>query len=151
MKPVLILGLGNPMMSDDGVGVRAAEMLAADAAVTRYADVIAAGSDLLRHMDQFVGRRRAILIDAADGAGDPGEISVVEDVPGGQRPESAHTLSAPDALDLMRRVMPSLEATRFTWVLVTIRSAEARPELSREIAAALPRVVEAVRNTIRGS
>ena len=144
-KPLLILGLGNPLMSDDGVGVRAAEMLAADPEVLRRADVVAGGSDLLRYMDLFEGRRRVILIDAAEGPGDPGDVSMVEDVPGGNRPESAHALSAPDALDLMRRVMPSLEETRFTWVLVRIRSAAIHPEISPEIAAALPRAAEVVR------
>lgn len=145
MKPVLILGLGNPLMSDDGVGIRAAELLAADPELTRHADVIAGGADLFRHMDQFAGRRRVILIDAAEGAGEPGGISVVEDIPDGKRPESAHALSAPDALDLMRRLMPELAATRFTWVLVNIRSAGARAGLSPEIAAALPGVAEVAR------
>jgi len=141
-RPVLILGLGNPLMSDDAVGLRAAEMLALDPELILRADVIAGGADLLRQMDQFAGRRRVILIDAAEGAGDPGEISVVEDIPCGQRPESAHALSAPDALDLMRRLMPELAETRFTWVLVSIRSVDARAGLSPEIAAALPKVVE---------
>jgi Ni,Fe-hydrogenase maturation factor len=38
--------------------------------------------------------------------------------------------------------MPELAETRFTWVLVSIRSADARAGLSPEIAAALPKVVE---------
>lgn len=147
-KPLLILGLGNPLMSDDGVGVRAAEMLAADPEVLRRADVVAGGADLLRYMDLFEGRRRVILIDAAEGPGDPGEVRVVEDVPGANRPESVHALSAPEALDLIRRVMPSLEETRFTWVLVCIRSAAIHPELLPEIAAALPRAVEMVRREV---
>jgi hydrogenase maturation protease len=96
-------------------------------------------------MDQLAGRRHVILIDAAEGAGEPGGISVVEDIPDGKRPESAHALSAPDALDLMRRLMPELAATRFTWVLVNIRSAGARAGLSPEIAAALPGVAEVAR------
>jgi len=144
-RPLLILGLGNALMSDDAVGPRAAEILAEDAELTLRADVIAGGTDLLRYMDQFAGRRRVILIDAAESAGEPGGISIVEDMPEAESAESAHALSAPGALGLLRRLMPALQATRFTWVLMNIGSVAAREGLSPEIAAALPKLAEAVR------
>jgi hydrogenase maturation protease len=132
VKPVLVIGLGNPLMGDDGVGARAAELMAADSAVTARADVVAGGTDLLRCMDEMEGRRRVILIDAAQGFAKPGEVVVVDDPGQVSGLEYAHTLSAVRALELMRGVMPSLGGTRFTWVLAGIASAGAGETLSPE-------------------
>src|ERR1039458_2331996 len=75
-KPRLVLGLGNPLMGDDGAGARVAEMLAADSAVTDRAEVFAAGTDLLRSMERIDGRERVILVDAVECGDEPGRISV---------------------------------------------------------------------------
>ena len=71
MKPLLIVGLGNPLMGDDGVGAVLAESLAGRA----DADVLIGGTDLLRCAAQIEGRERVILIDAVIGD-TPGEIIV---------------------------------------------------------------------------
>ena len=138
MKPVLILGLGNPLMGDDGAGARVSELLAADAAVTERADVWTAGSDLLRSMDRIEGRQRVILVDAVECTGDPGRISVVEEALLEERAEYAHSLSAAQAVALMQSVMPRLRDTKFTWVLVHVTSVRAGCGLSEEVAAAAP-------------
>jgi Ni,Fe-hydrogenase maturation factor len=44
MKPLLIVGLGNPLMGDDGVGAVLAESLAGHT----DADLLIGGTDLLR-------------------------------------------------------------------------------------------------------
>jgi hydrogenase maturation protease len=118
MKPLLILGLGNPLMGDDGAGVRVSELLATDAAVTECADVMIAGTDLLRSMDRIEGRERVILVDSVECADEPGCISVVDEPLLEERLEYAHSLSAAQAVELMRFVMPGLRQTKFTWVLV---------------------------------
>jgi Ni,Fe-hydrogenase maturation factor len=71
-----------------------------------------------------------------------------------RRPEAratthVHHLSAPEMLALLRQVTPSLRETEFTWVLVTVPSAAAGAQLSPEVAAAIPRVVERVRQELR--
>lgn len=149
MKPVLVIGLGNPLMGDDGVGARAAELMAADPAVTARADVVAGGTDLLRWMDEIEGRRRVILIDAAQGFAKPGEVAVVDDPGQASGPEYAHTLSAVRALELMRGVMPSLGGTRFIWVLAGIASAGAGGTLSPEAALACERAAGEVRRLVQ--
>ena len=147
MKPDLVIGLGNSLMGDDGAGAAAAEVLANDRRLARRTDVIAAGTDVLRCAHQMERRRRVVLVDAVEGEV-PGEILVL------RRPEAratthAHHLSAPEMLALLRQVTPSLHETEFTWVLVTVPAATAGAQLSPEVAAAIPRVADRVRQELR--
>jgi hydrogenase maturation protease len=141
----LILGLGNSLMGDDAAGIRVAELLAADETVTDRADVWTAGTDVLRSMDRMDGRERVILVDAVECADGAGRVSVVDgplaDTPAGH----AHWLSAAQSLELMRRALPGLGVTRFTWVLVHVESVTAHEGLSPRVAALVPVVVAAVK------
>jgi hydrogenase maturation protease len=138
MKPRLVLGLGNPLMGDDGAGARVAEMLAADSAVTDRAEVFTAGTDLLRSMERIDGRERVILVDAVECGDEPGRISVLDEPLLDQRQGDAHSLSAAQAVELMRHTMPGLRETKFTWVLVHVASVRANGVLSAKVAAAVP-------------
>ena len=132
MKPLLIVGLGNTLMGDDGIGVRAAESLAGHAC----ADVLIGGTDLLRYAGEIEGRQRVILIDAME-SDLAGEITVTDEDPPEGLSSGTHTLSAPAAVRLLRRLMPEV---RFTWVLAGVRSVRIGEALSPELAAALPRL-----------
>ncbi len=143
VKPYLAIGLGNPLMGDDGVGARVARLLAADGRLAARLDVVCGGTDLLRYADLMQDRARVILIDAAEG-GEPGAISVVDQLPPDSGPESAHALSAVRALELLRSLSPELQAARFTWVLVHVHGAEVGPGLSPKIEDAVFRASEAV-------
>src|ERR1039458_3899273 len=132
MKPLLIVGLGNPLMGDDGVGPRVAESLAGQV----DADVLLAGTDLLRYAGEMDGRKRVILIDAVE-SDVAGTIVVTDEDPPEGPLAGAHTLSAPSAVRLLRQLMPQV---RFTWMLVGVRSARVGEGLSPELAAALPRL-----------
>ncbi|MGA2774295.1 MAG: hydrogenase maturation protease [Bryobacteraceae bacterium] len=149
MKPDLVIGLGNPLMGDDGAGAAAAEVLANDRRLARRVDVISADTDVLSCANQMERRRRVLLIDAVEGD-IPGSISVLRESPplAGQQ-QHAHHLSAPAMLALLRQVTPTLRDTEFTWILVTVNSASVGMQLSPEVAAAIPKVVERVRQELR--
>ncbi|MCX6629037.1 MAG: hydrogenase maturation protease [Candidatus Solibacter sp.] len=134
MKPLLIVGLGNPLMGDDGVGALLAQSV--DGHVS--ADVLIGGTDLLRHAGEIEGRQRVILIDAVESDA-PGEITVTDEDPPEGPPAGAHSLSAPAAVHLLRRLMPDV---RFTWLLAGIRSARVGEGLSPELLSALPHLRE---------
>jgi hydrogenase maturation protease len=136
MKPLLIVGLGNPLMGDDGVGTLVVESLAGQV----DADLLLAGTDLLRYAGEMEGRERVILIDAIE-SDVAGEITVTDQDPPEGPPAGAHTLFAPAAVGLFRHLMPEV---RFTWLLVGVRSARMGEGLSPELAAALPRLRERV-------
>jgi hydrogenase maturation protease len=138
MKPWLVLGLGNPLMGDDGAGARVTEMLARDSTVTDRAEVLTAGTDVLRSMERIDGREHVILVDAVECGDKPGRISVLDEPLFEERQEYAHSLSAAQAVELMRSAMPGLRGTKFTWVLVHVAPVKASEGLSADVAAAVP-------------
>jgi hydrogenase maturation protease len=148
MKPDLVIGLGNPLMGDDGAGAAAAEILANDRTLARRVDVISADTDVLSCATQMERRRRVLLIDAVEGEV-PGAISVLRESPPLDGHQHAHHLSAPAMLALLRQVTPTLHDTEFTWILVTVNSARVGMQLSPEVAAAIPKVLEQVRQELR--
>jgi hydrogenase maturation protease len=148
MKPDLVIGLGNPLMGDDGAGAAAAEILANDRRLARRVDVISADTDVLSCATQMERRRSVLLIDAVEGEV-PGSVSVLRESPPLDAQQHAHHLSAPAMLALLRQVTPTLRHTEFTWILVTVSSARVGMGLSAEVAAAIPKVVELVRQELR--
>jgi hydrogenase maturation protease len=148
MKPDLVIGLGNPLMGDDGAGAAAAEVLANDRTLARHVDVISADTDVLSSASRMERRRRVLLIDAVEGEV-PGSISVLRESPPLEGRQHAHHLSAPAMLALLRQVTPTLHDTEFTWILVTVNSARVGMQLSPEVAAAIPKLVEQVRRELR--
>jgi hydrogenase maturation protease len=93
-------------------------------------------------------RRRVVLIDAVEGEV-PGLVSVLRESPPLDGEQHAHHLSAPAMLALLRQVTPTLRETKFTWILVTVSSARVGTQLSPEVAAAIPKVLERVRQELR--
>ena len=73
MSDTIVIGLGNPLMRDDGVGVRLVHELAADFAGggVEFADAGTSGMSVL-HL--IAGRKKAIIIDCALMHADPGTI-----------------------------------------------------------------------------
>jgi hydrogenase maturation protease len=82
-RPTLVIGLGNPILGDDGVAWRVIEALEARLAVDGSLrddcgavelDRVAVGG--LSLMERLVGYDRAILVDAVLGEGTPGTVTV---------------------------------------------------------------------------
>jgi hydrogenase maturation protease len=70
---ILILGIGNILMADDGVGIRVIERLRSRPlpAGVEVVDGGTSGADLV---DILAERRKAIVIDAVDVGADPGTV-----------------------------------------------------------------------------
>jgi hydrogenase maturation protease len=73
-KPMVVLGLGNPLMADEGIGVHLVERLAACAGEFPEVDFIDAGTGGLSILHHLEGRRKAIFIDCACMGEEPGVI-----------------------------------------------------------------------------
>jgi hydrogenase maturation protease len=73
-KPAIVLGLGNPLMADEGVGVCLIERLVERAAEYPAVDFVDAGTGGLTILHHIEGRRKAILIDCAFMDEPPGTI-----------------------------------------------------------------------------
>jgi hydrogenase maturation protease len=73
LPPTLIIGLGNPLRGDDGVGVRVAQALAAQA-LPSSVEVMDGGTQGLGIVSLLEGRQRVIVVDAADVGRAPGQF-----------------------------------------------------------------------------
>lgn len=146
VKPNLIIGLGNPLMGDEGVGWHVVQLLACDPRLPHDTDVLPGGTDLLRWAGEIGGRRRVILVDALLDPAEAGAVTVFrngfDELDGAWR--HVHHVSLAQAVGLLRLAWPSLASTRFTLVAVSINSAEFGGQLSPALAAALPGIADGV-------
>jgi len=74
MKPILVAGLGNPLMGDEGIGPRVIEALLREA--DRFPDVefVDLGAGGMAALHAMAGRRRAVFVDCARMGELPGTI-----------------------------------------------------------------------------
>jgi hydrogenase maturation protease len=143
----LILGLGNPLVTDDSVGLRVAAELKARLAGRPGVEV---GEDYwggLRLMERMAGYDRAIVVDAIQTGAAPGTIHrlSVGDIPT-QKSASAHDVNLPTALALGRQAGLHLPADDRI-LLVGIEAADILTfgeTCTPAVAAAVPRAVEEV-------
>lgn len=80
MKTVII-GLGNPILSDDSVGIKVVREINSLISICnslQYVDVVEAYAGGLRLMDELVGYDRAVIIDAmVTGKFTPGTVKIL--------------------------------------------------------------------------
>ncbi len=109
----LIIGLGNPIVTDDSVGLRVAAEVARRLADRPDVEVTEDYWGGLRLMERMVGYRRAIVIDAIQTGSPPGTIHRLtpEAIPT-QRSASAHDVNLPTALEFGRQAGLTLPANR---------------------------------------
>ncbi len=146
----LVLGLGNPILSDDGVGIRVAQELknALDPAEVTVMEASVAGLDFL---DLLTPYDRAIIIDAIQTrGGKAGEIHRLE--PGTfvatRHASSPHDVNFATALELGRRLGIPLPRQIVIYGIevadVTTFSERCTPEIERIV----PLVVDMVRQEL---
>lgn len=144
MKPNLLIGLGNPLMGDEGIGWHVVERLAGDPRLPQDTELLQAGTDLLPYAGHMEGRERVILVDALLDSSEPGTTSVFENDFLGvdDRQPHVHHLSLVQSLRLLRIAAPSLAAVRFTLLAIAIDSATLSLDLSPALSARVPRIVD---------
>ncbi|MGA2903451.1 MAG: hydrogenase maturation protease [Candidatus Korobacteraceae bacterium] len=142
MKPLLAIGLGNPLMGDDGVGCVVAERLASDPRLPDCAEVIGGGSDLLGCAGQMEGRRRVVVIDAIQGDSEPGSVMVFEGARSGldEQQDHAHQLSAVQAIRLLEKI----KSIRCTLLGISISSVATGTSLSPQVEVRMPAILDSV-------
>jgi hydrogenase maturation protease len=151
---VLVIGLGNPILGDDGVGWKIAEAVAATAGTQSALEVdyIAVGG--LALMERMLGYPHVILIDAIQSGSVPeGTVTTLTldqlDTRGVGHSASAHDTSLVTALrtaESMGAVVPQ----RIEIVAVEARTCHDFSEnLSQAVAMAVPIAVQQVLSLIR--
>ena len=139
-----ILGVGNLLMKDDGVGVHVARALDA-LELPDDVFVIDAGTDPDVAYDVDYADR-IIVIDAVLGDGPPGTIYRLPGTPGGT---SGHGERSCHDIGLLQTLQAARSNVREIVVIgVEPKEIECGLDLSSEVAARVPRVVELVRQEI---
>jgi hydrogenase maturation protease len=159
----LIIGLGNPILGDDGIGWRVAEEVKRRIADSRWqttdseaaishqlsaieVDCFALGG--LSLMERMIGYDRAILIDAVTTGQPPGTVChfQLEDLP--ELPcahtTAAHDTSLQNALKLGRRMGAKLPSSVAVVGVEAERLYDFSEELSPAVEAAVPEAARAV-------
>lgn len=101
IHPVVVLGVGNTLMQDDGVGVWTVRALAEAYDLPAHVRLIEAGIAGLRLLSELDGAKHLLIIDAVVGKGRPGSIYRLtpEDLPKGRGPiMSAHEVGIMEVL-----------------------------------------------------
>ena len=73
-KETIVLGLGNPLMGDEGIGIKLIEMLQSASGDFPEADFIDAGTGGMSLLHLISGRKKAVIIDCALMGETPGTI-----------------------------------------------------------------------------
>ena len=152
----IVIGLGNPLLGDDGVGWRVADEVEDRLRAARQAGREIPGVEIerlgvggLRLMECLTGYDAAILVDAAEFPNRPiGEVRScclddLADYAAGHL-DSAHDASLRTALDLGRRLGADLPARIDTVTVQAHRTDEFSEELSPAVLAAVPAAAAAV-------
>ena len=153
MSSTLVLGMGNPILSDDGVGLLVADRLR-ESPLPDHVEVVQSEVGGLRLLELVRGFTRVIIIDAlqspAESGRHPGEVYRYEakDFKGGHRYGSAHSIGLDTALEIGHKLgydMPE-EVTVFAIEAEDVETFG--EELSPLVAAAAERVFELVREEV---
>lgn len=157
----LVLGLGNPILTDDGVGVRVAEAVRAALPPDTTIEVSEVSVGGLRLMERVVGYDRVILIDAmhqayqTDAGPQPGAIhrltlADLRRISPTQHSASAHDTSLATALELVDRMGLPLPQEFIIYAVEVENVTDFGDEPTPAVAAAIPQVTALVLNELKG-
>ncbi len=105
MKKTIVIGLGNPILSDDSVGVKAARALMSYFQGSEHVQVIELYGGGLRLMEAMAGFDKAIIVDSmVTGRHEPGTILEIklEDLPKTRNLASGHDTGLYEAMETGR-------------------------------------------------
>ncbi|WP_455202774.1 HyaD/HybD family hydrogenase maturation endopeptidase, partial [Kaarinaea lacus] len=104
-QPVLVLGLGNILIQDEGIGVRVVEQLQRDYEFPAEVEVMDGGTAGMALYEHIVGRSHVIVVDAVKTGRAPGTLVKLdnEDVPAFFRNKvSPHQMALSDILAALK-------------------------------------------------
>lgn len=134
----LVLGLGNPLLGEDGFGSAVIELLRQRPDLSAAVDLVDAHTDLLAQVETLGSYDEVVLVDVVIGAGHPGDVEVVDEETFMRWPEtspSCHQISPLLAVKLFRTLQPQA-ATRITLVALHADAVRAAPGVAASVVAA---------------
>ena len=143
---VLVLGVGNPILSDDGVGIHVARELKKCKIPGIVVEELAASG--LEFLDMVRGYDKVVIIDAIQTKnGRPGELHILKekDFERSIHGSSPHGINIATALALGRKLVPHDMPERVVFFAVEAQDlVNVSEKLTPEVEEALPRIVERI-------
>jgi len=147
--PIVILGVGNLLLSDEGVGVHVAHKLM-EMDLPAGVEVIEGGTDGFRLMNVVTEAGRLIVVDAVKGGGPPGSIYRfdIKDAP--SSPDayktSVHQIGILEIVHLSELIGQTPETTV---IGVEPKSLEMGMALSPEVQEKIPKIIELILEEVK--
>lgn len=145
---ILVIGLGNPILGDDGVGWKVAEEIRRQTPPDLPVDVECFSLGGISLMERMIGYDQVILVDSLAGGGPVGSVLVLplSDLPNysAYHTTNSHDTSLQTALEVGRRIGAQLPERVMVVGITALQVFEFGEELSPEVEAAVPQAVGAV-------
>jgi len=145
---ILVLGIGNTLLGDEGVGVAVIDHLNAKGGIPADVDLLDGGTGSMVLLEPMREARRMILVDATADGSPPGTIQRLVPKFSTDFPPSltAHDIGLRDLLDTFYLLGETPEVVLYA---ISIRfPQEIHFGLSAEVAAAVPLVVKRIREEL---
>ncbi len=144
----VVIGLGNVILSDDGVGIHAARLIRERA--PEGVDVAEVHAGGLRLLDAMLGYDRALIIDAMQGGLAPGTVRrfSASDVAATRNMTSTHDTSLGVALRMASMLGLNVPADITIWGIEARDAETFSEELTAEVRSAMDTVVGEVMGAI---
>lgn len=147
---IVVLGVGNILLSDEGVGVRAVERLKADYQLPPQVEVIDGGTSAMEMLDDLAGADHLIIVDAVRSGQAPATMIRIadKDVPMFFKTKlSPHQIGLSDVLATLALMGERPRA--ITVIGVEPVSLGTAMALTPQVQALLPKVVEQLAKELR--
>lgn len=148
---MLVLGIGNTLLGDEGVGVAVIDHLRAEGGIPPGVDLLDGGTGSLVLLEPMLEARRMILVDATADEAPPGTIHRLVPRFSSDFPPSltAHDIGLRDLLDSFYLLGETPEVVLYA---ISIRfPQEIGMGLSAEVGAAVPVVAQRIRREFPGA
>lgn len=150
--PIRIIGAGNPLMGDDGIGIAAIERLQQQS-LAPHIELIDAGCGGLSLVPLLAECREAIIIDAADFGATPGSIRTLTHNDLALMPPHSSRLTShqPGLAEVIMLSKKLAQLPRLTLILIQVQVCALQFGLSAPVQAALPDLIETVLRAVQAA
>ncbi len=148
-KPILVLGVGNLVLKDEGVGVHVAQRMQ-EMDLPSHVEVLDGGTMGFDLLDDIEGRKKVVIVDTVKGGQPPGTVyrMTIDDID--EMPKSRVSLHDIDMTDVFKLAdLFEIEKPEIVIIGVEPKDMESTSmELSPEVEARIPKEIEVVMREI---
>lgn len=146
VKPLLVAGIGNILLQDDGFGPQAIARLESEYEFDDQVELLDLGTPALDFVDYLAGRRVVVLLDALSSGGEPGAVLTFDHAALRQRIPGMRLSAHQPCLDetLLAAETAGLRFEEVVLIGVVGASFEVTTELGAAVSEAMPQALEKV-------